>query len=157
MKRAPQVWGELDATGQEFFHMYMEKTWPLFRCAEGEWKLDRIACMCYPAWRANHINAKGNWLTKEERKKRKIKSKTKGEGPSHSKKQKGKVSSKLQHSINDFLHSDLCVYDPHLNQLATHWSILSKLNKLSFQHHAKLIQVCIFSRPRTSLCFYHVS
>ena len=50
MKRAPQVWGELDATGREFFHTYMEKTWPLFRCAEGGWKLDRIARTSYPAW-----------------------------------------------------------------------------------------------------------
>ena len=73
MKRAPQVWGELDTTGREFFHTYVEKTWSLFKYTEGGWKLNRMARTSYPAWCAGHIDAQGNWLTKAERKKRKLK------------------------------------------------------------------------------------
>ena len=43
MKCTPQVLGELDTTGREFFHTYVEKSWSLFKCAEGGWKLDRMA------------------------------------------------------------------------------------------------------------------
>lgn len=76
MKRAPQVWGELDTMARDFFHAHIEKSWLLFRCAEGGWKLNRIAHSSYPAWCAGHIDQSGNWLTKAERKERKGRCKT---------------------------------------------------------------------------------
>ena len=159
-KRAPQFWGELDATGREFFHMYVEKTWPLFRCAQGGWKLDRIACTSYPAWRANHINTKGNWLTKEEWKKRKIKSKTEDEGSSHPKKQKGKLSSKIRLSINDFLYSQVRVrlyhWHPHCgNRLGIWRSDLFKFKLDKFCYWCRPKHICISGRPNCRLRYSH--
>jgi hypothetical protein len=74
LKRAPQTWGELDASSRELFRSRMERAYPLFKCAEGHWKLECLARSNYPAWRAHYIDKDGNWLTKEARKlKRKFK------------------------------------------------------------------------------------
>lgn len=90
LKRAPQTWGELDRPGRELFHSNVEKVFPLFRCAEGNWKLERLARLSYPAWRAHYVDKNGNWLSKEERKlKRKCKVEE-GSLPACRKKQKGK-------------------------------------------------------------------
>lgn len=96
MKRAPQVWGELDTTGRDFFHSYVEKSWPLFRCAEGGWKLEKLARTSYPAWRVTHIDVHGNWLAKEDRKKRKLKTEPEDGLASLQKKQK------LTGTLSDF-------------------------------------------------------
>ena len=68
MKRAPQVWGEIDTTGRQTFHSLMEKSYPLFRCAENGWKLDRLARSTYPAWRRFHLDENMNWKSSDERK-----------------------------------------------------------------------------------------
>ncbi|KAF8833177.1 hypothetical protein BDN67DRAFT_1059975 [Paxillus ammoniavirescens] len=60
-KLAPQVWGELSASGQHLFHSLMETRYPLFTYAEGHWKLERLACNSYSAWRINHLDEECNW------------------------------------------------------------------------------------------------
>ena len=75
MKRAPRVWGELDATTKVFFHSCIETSWPLFKCAENGWKLDRLARSSYPAWRNNHLNENGEFRLKGEKRKKQDKPK----------------------------------------------------------------------------------
>ena len=61
-------------TGREIFHSHVEQSFPLFKCAEGHWKLKQLAQASYPAWRQNYIDKDRNWLNKEARKlKRKFK------------------------------------------------------------------------------------
>ena len=72
-KRAPQVWEELDATGRAIFHAHVEKDYPLFKLAEGGWKLDRMACDSYSAWRKYYLDGQGNLIPKSKRCKRKRK------------------------------------------------------------------------------------
>lgn len=86
---APSVWGELTAEGKNICHMYVEKCWPLFRCVEKGWKLERLARTSYSAWCRVRVDQDGHWLTKDERK-RKFKSETEdGEGLGTRKKRKG--------------------------------------------------------------------
>ncbi|KAN0082865.1 hypothetical protein V8E55_008660 [Tylopilus felleus] len=72
----PQVWGELDASGRKFFHSFVEDAYPLFKCTHGGWKLDKLAHMNYPAWKAEHLDKTGNLLSKEDRKRKRGKCKT---------------------------------------------------------------------------------
>ena len=74
-KLAPQVWGALCTTGQETFHLTIEKSFPLFMSAENGWKLDRLAWVTYPAWQSHHLNENLEWKTKDEKKKDRLKCK----------------------------------------------------------------------------------
>ncbi|KAN0086263.1 hypothetical protein V8E55_007397 [Tylopilus felleus] len=75
MKRAPRVWGDLDATGRQFFHSYMESNFPLFRCAVAGWKLDNLARSMYPSWKKGRTDQNGNWVDKVIKHTRSAKSK----------------------------------------------------------------------------------
>lgn len=75
MKRAPRVWGDLDATGRQFFHSYMESNFPLFRCAVAGWKLDNLARSMYPSWKKGRTDQNGNWVDKVIKRTRSAKSK----------------------------------------------------------------------------------
>ena len=92
--RAPQVWGELDATGRKFFHSFVEEAYPLFKCAQGGWKLDKLARMNYPAWKGEHLDKTGALISKEDRKRRRGKCKNEEdeseENSASAKKQRGK-------------------------------------------------------------------
>ena len=63
---APQVWGKLDTTGRKFFHSFVEEAYPLFKCAQGGWKLDKLAQMKYPAWKGEHLDKTGALISKED-------------------------------------------------------------------------------------------
>ncbi|KAN0087874.1 hypothetical protein V8E55_006495, partial [Tylopilus felleus] len=60
-KHTPQVWGRLDNSGWELFHMAMEKSHPIFRFAENGWKLDKLVQNNYPAWHLFHLDEGLNW------------------------------------------------------------------------------------------------
>ncbi|KAN0101265.1 hypothetical protein V8E55_001249 [Tylopilus felleus] len=75
MKCAPQVWGDLNATGGQFFHSYMESNFPLFRCAIAGWKLDNLAHSMYPSWKKGCTDQNRNWVDKVIKRTRSAKSK----------------------------------------------------------------------------------
>ena len=64
-KHVPQVWGRLDNSEWELFHMAMEKSHPIFRFAENGWKLDKLVQNNYPAWHLFHLDEGLNWKRKD--------------------------------------------------------------------------------------------
>lgn len=95
-QRAPQTYGELNASSYKYFHSFVESAYPLFKCAEDGWKLDRLAHATYPSWRCNYLDTTGNLIPKDERKRRReAKQVTKteesqaSESPSSCKRQRG--------------------------------------------------------------------
>ena len=95
----PQVWGELDASGRKFFHSFVEDAYPLFKCTHGGWKLDKLAHMNYPAWKAEHLDKTGNLLSKEDRKRKRGKCKTEEDESENS------ISVKKQRLDGKYRHS----------------------------------------------------
>ncbi|KAG9312820.1 hypothetical protein JVU11DRAFT_6237 [Chiua virens] len=101
--RAPAVWGELDQTGRDTFHKCVEEKFPLFKCAENGWKLERIARLSYSAWHGHHVGEDGKWLKPADKKKRKSELKGKGKA---SKKFKADPKEKLESLLLDAIPFD---------------------------------------------------
>ncbi|KAG9308825.1 hypothetical protein JVU11DRAFT_11455 [Chiua virens] len=76
---------------------------PLFKCAENGWKLERIACLSYSAWHGHHIGEDGKWLKPADKKKRKSELKGKGKA---SKKFKADPKEKLESLLLDTIPFD---------------------------------------------------
>ncbi|KAF8139719.1 hypothetical protein EV363DRAFT_1153041 [Boletus edulis] len=57
---APQVWGQLAASGRQLFHSIVESKHPVLMYDNNHWKVKRLAQQSYSAWRWQHLDDEGN-------------------------------------------------------------------------------------------------
>ncbi|KAI9567404.1 hypothetical protein HD554DRAFT_2173514 [Boletus coccyginus] len=58
------TWGHATASAHDYFHLYMEDKWPLFRLCDNGWKLNELASVTYPGYKWSYLDDEGNLKVK---------------------------------------------------------------------------------------------